>query len=177
MDGGKAHFRCLYRRPGSDLARGIYCSVTAVLAICGAATEAISAALECARAGDAAGLPLHLGLHAGDVIRERGDVYGEAVNVAARISGAAAPGEVLVSDVVRVLARTSAGVRFVDRGGHELRGGHRGAPALPARSHVVRCFRKGQRAGRRAGQSAGRGAGQFALSNPLSAYLMLTFSV
>ena len=93
-----------------------------VLAIFGAATEAISAALECARAGDAAGLLLHLGLHAGDVIRERGNVYGGAVNVAARISAAAAPGEVLVSDVVRVLARTSAGVTFVDRGSHELRG-------------------------------------------------------
>jgi len=44
------------------------------------------------------------------------------VNVAARISAAAAPGEVLVSDVVRVLARTSAGVTFVDRGSHELNG-------------------------------------------------------
>jgi class 3 adenylate cyclase/pimeloyl-ACP methyl ester carboxylesterase len=93
-----------------------------VLAIFGAATDAISAALECARAGDAAGLPLHLGLHAGDVIRERGNVYGGAVNVAARISAAAAPGEVLVSDVVRALARTSAGVTFVDRGSHELKG-------------------------------------------------------
>src|SRR5438093_6775854 len=40
------------------------------------------------------GLPLHLGLHAGDVIREDNDVYGGAVNIASRISGLSAPGEV-----------------------------------------------------------------------------------
>ena len=31
-------------------------------------------------------------------------------------------GEILVSDIVRGLARTSAGVRFEDRGEHELKG-------------------------------------------------------
>ena len=45
-----------------------------------------------------------------------------AVNIAARIAGASAPGEVLVSDTVRGLARTSAGVSFEDRGEHELKG-------------------------------------------------------
>jgi class 3 adenylate cyclase len=44
------------------------------------------------------------------------------VNIASRISGLSAPGEVLVSDIVRGLARTSAGVRFDDRGEHELKG-------------------------------------------------------
>ena len=78
--------------------------------------QAIEAALACGLAGDDAGLPLHLGLHAGDVIREENNVYGGAVNIASRISGLSAPGEVLVSDVVRTLARTSAGVRFEDRG-------------------------------------------------------------
>jgi class 3 adenylate cyclase len=32
------------------------------------------------------------------------------------------PGELLVSDTVRSLARTSAGVRFEDRGERELKG-------------------------------------------------------
>jgi adenylate cyclase len=49
-------------------------------------------------------------------------VFGGAVNVAARISGLSAPGEVLVSQTVRDLARTSAGVRFDDRGEQELKG-------------------------------------------------------
>jgi len=93
-----------------------------VLAVFTSARQAIDAALRCGSAGDEAGLPLHLGIHAGDVIREENSVYGGAVNIAARIASAAAPGEVLVSDTVRSLARTSAGVSFEDRGEHELKG-------------------------------------------------------
>src|SRR6266516_5184583 len=98
-----------------------------VLAVFTSAREAIEAARRCGKAGDDAGLPLHLGLHAGDVSREkdpdgRDNVYGGSVNIAARISGLSAPGEVLVSDVVRTLARTSAGVRFEDRGEPALKG-------------------------------------------------------
>jgi class 3 adenylate cyclase len=98
-----------------------------VLAVFTSARQAIEAALACARSGDEAGLPLHLGLHAGDVMREkdpdgRHNVYGGAVNIASRISGLSAAGEVLVSDTVRSLARTSAGVRFEDRGEQALKG-------------------------------------------------------
>jgi len=93
-----------------------------VLAVFTSARQAIEAALACREAGDDAGLPLHLGLHAGDVIREDNNVYGGAVNVASRISGLSAAGEVLVSDTVRSLARTSAGVRFEDRGEQSLKG-------------------------------------------------------
>jgi class 3 adenylate cyclase len=93
-----------------------------VLAVFASARQAIEAALACGRAGDDAGLPLHLGLHAGDVIREDNNVYGGAVNIASRISELSAPGEVLVSDIVRGLARTSAGVRFEDRGERRLKG-------------------------------------------------------
>ena len=53
---------------------------------------------------------------------DRDNVYGGAVNIAARISGLSAPGEVLVSDIVRGLARTSAGVGFEDRGEQALKG-------------------------------------------------------
>ena len=44
------------------------------------------------------------------------------MNIASRISGLAEPGEVLVFDIVRGLARTSAGVAFEDRGEHALKG-------------------------------------------------------
>ena len=98
-----------------------------VLAVFTSARQAIEAARRCAKTGDDAGLPLHLGLHAGDVSREkdpdgRDNVYGGAVNIAARISGLSAAGEVLVSETVRSLARTSAGVRFEDRGEQPLKG-------------------------------------------------------
>jgi class 3 adenylate cyclase len=93
-----------------------------VLATFPAASQAIDAALRCAASGGEFGLQLHLGLHAGDVIREANNVFGGAVNIASRISGLSAPDELLVSATVRELARTSAGVEFDDRGEHALKG-------------------------------------------------------
>jgi class 3 adenylate cyclase len=93
-----------------------------VLAVFTSARQAIECALRCNAASEPVGLRLHLGIHAGDVIREGNNVYGGAVNIAARIAGASAPGEVLVADTVRGLARTSAGVAFDDRGEQTLKG-------------------------------------------------------
>ena len=93
-----------------------------VLAVFTSARQAIECALRCNTASEPAGLQLHLGIHAGDVIREGNNVYGGAVNIAARIAGVSAPGDVLVSDTVRGLARTSAGVAFDDRGEQTLKG-------------------------------------------------------
>ena len=48
-----------------------------------------------------AGLPpAHVGLHAGPVIFQEGDYYGQTVNVASRIADYARPGEVIVSQEV-----------------------------------------------------------------------------
>jgi class 3 adenylate cyclase len=93
-----------------------------VLAQFASARSAIRAAVRCVEAGNECSMRLHLGVHAGDVIREEHNVWGGAVNIAARICALAEPGEVLVSDVVRALARTSASVTFDDRGEVELRG-------------------------------------------------------
>jgi class 3 adenylate cyclase/pimeloyl-ACP methyl ester carboxylesterase len=93
-----------------------------VLATFGAAREAIACAQACHDAANGAGLVLHVGIHAGDVIREDGDIHGGAVNIASRIADASAAGETLVSGTVRDLARTSAGVAFEDRGERELKG-------------------------------------------------------
>ena len=76
---------------------------------------------------------LHVGVHAGDVIREGDNVYGGAVNIASRISALSAAGEILVSDTVRSLARTSVEYPFDDRGEHALKG-----IADPVRLYAVR---------------------------------------
>jgi class 3 adenylate cyclase len=93
-----------------------------VLATFGAAREAIACAASCHAAAEVAGLSLHVGIHAGDVIRESNNVYGGAVNIAARVASEAAAGQTLVSATVRELARTSAGVSFEDGGERELKG-------------------------------------------------------
>jgi len=93
-----------------------------VLATFPSAAQAIDGARRCLALSAASELGLHIGLHAGDVIREDNNVYGGAVNIASRVCGLSAPGEILVSDVVRGMARTSAGVEFEDRGEQEMKG-------------------------------------------------------
>jgi len=93
-----------------------------VLAVFTSAKNAINAAMRFAGAAESVGLGLHVGIHAGDVIEEDGNVFGGAVNIAARVAAESAAGEVLVSQTVRDLARTSAGVEFEDAGERKLKG-------------------------------------------------------
>jgi class 3 adenylate cyclase len=93
-----------------------------VMASFASARNAIAAARRCLEISAESELALHIGLHAGDVIEDQGNVYGGTVNIAARICALSEPGEVLVSDVVRGMARSSAGVDFADRGEHEMKG-------------------------------------------------------
>jgi class 3 adenylate cyclase len=93
-----------------------------VMGVFTSARHAIAGAQRCLATADGTGLALHLGLHAGDVIREDDNVYGGAVNIASRICGLCEPGEILVSQTVRDLARTSAGATFDDRGEHAFKG-------------------------------------------------------
>jgi class 3 adenylate cyclase len=93
-----------------------------ILATFSAASQAIGAAVESQIRANEFDLPLHTGLHAGDVIHEEQNIFGGAVNIASRICGLSAPGEILVTDIVRGLARTSSAVKFEDRGMQELKG-------------------------------------------------------
>jgi len=63
----------------------------------------------------------------------RGGVFGGAVNLASRIGGLSAPGEILVSDAVRGMERSSAGVQFEDRGEQAMKG-----VGVPVRVYAVR---------------------------------------
>jgi len=93
-----------------------------VLATFPSAAQAIDGARRCLALSTASELGLHIGLHAGDVIREDSNVFGGAVNIAARICALSEPGQILVSDVVRGMARSSAGVAFEDRGEQAMKG-------------------------------------------------------
>jgi class 3 adenylate cyclase/tetratricopeptide (TPR) repeat protein len=93
-----------------------------VLAVFSSGTKAIECAIRAHDCARDAGFRLHVGIHAGDVLRTETGVHGGAVNIAARVCDAAPPGETLVSDTVRSLARTSASVQFVDRGLHQFKG-------------------------------------------------------
>jgi adenylate cyclase len=82
----------------------------------------VVAALEMVAGVSEAGLPpAHVGLHAGPVIFQEGDYYGQTVNVASRIADYARPGEVLVTQEV-VEASGAVEVAFRDIGPVELKG-------------------------------------------------------
>jgi class 3 adenylate cyclase len=67
------------------------------------------------------GIEVRAGLHTGEVELRGEDVTGIGVNIAARVMDAAGPGEVVVSSTVKDLVAGS-GLRFADRGTHDLRG-------------------------------------------------------
>jgi class 3 adenylate cyclase len=88
-----------------------------------------SRALECAMAIQRAladawqeeALRVRIGLNAGEPIEEDADLFGSAVNKAARVASAAAGGQILVTNVVKELAEGKR-FTFVDRGETSLRG-------------------------------------------------------
>jgi len=91
------------------------------------ATRALECAIVMQRAfaerNESAGEPIRvrIGLNAGEPIAEAEDLFGTAVNLAARIAAQAAGGEILASDVVRQLV-AGKGFLFADRGEVALRG-------------------------------------------------------
>jgi class 3 adenylate cyclase/pimeloyl-ACP methyl ester carboxylesterase len=66
-------------------------------------------------------LQVRIGLNAGEPVAEDGDLFGTAVNVAARIADQAQGGEILASNVVRELT-AGKGFGFSDGGERALRG-------------------------------------------------------
>jgi class 3 adenylate cyclase len=66
-------------------------------------------------------IKVRIGLNAGEPIAEEEDLFGTAVNLAARVAGKASGGEIFASDVVRQLV-VGKGFLFSDRGETELRG-------------------------------------------------------
>lgn len=86
-----------------------------------------------------------VGLHAGEVIASNGDIFGEGVNIAARLEGIAGVGEIYVSETVASQAEGSC--RFVDLGQRRLKN----------ISRPVRVFRAADPADERAGSGATAG--------------------
>lgn len=81
----------------------------------------VRSALAFGAAAKQIGLPLRAGLHTGEVEMRGRDIGGIAVHAAARVMGQCGPGEVLVSRVVTDLV-AGAGLKFSERGSHELKG-------------------------------------------------------
>ena len=65
---------------------------------------------------------VRIGINTGEVVIEGDDVYGQAVNAAARIASRAKGGEILISEIVRQLVGSGPEFVFADRGRCRLKG-------------------------------------------------------
>jgi adenylate cyclase len=100
-----------------------------ILAVFPSVAEAMEAAVELQQSAAARAakvspdrkMVLRIGIHVGDVLSTADNVFGDGVNVAARVQALAEPGGILVSRVVRdhLLGKTT--VAFVDKGEHKLK--------------------------------------------------------
>jgi len=100
-----------------------------VLATFPSAADAIAAAIAVQRRLDGLRVSapdgawaMRVGVSAGDVTVEAGDVFGTPVVEAARLCAAAATGEILATDMVQVMARGRAGDVFASRSELNLKG-------------------------------------------------------
>lgn len=64
---------------------------------------------------------LRIGINLGDVIVEGEDLFGDGVNVAARLEAMAEPGEVCISDDAHRQVRDKLDIAFEDTGEHQLK--------------------------------------------------------
>ena len=139
LDAARAVFRTQIE---SNQGRVIDMAGDSVLAVFEIATGAVSAALAIQQElnASASSVPedrrmrFRIGVHLGDVIEKAdGTVYGDGVNIAARLEGLAEPGGITISDSVRNAVRGKVDADFEDQGEQQVKN-----ISHPVRAFVVR---------------------------------------
>jgi adenylate cyclase len=139
LDAARAVFR---KQIESSQSRVIDMAGDSVLAVFETATGAVSAALSIQNEINSSGqgqeqgrrMRFRIGVHLGDVIEKAdGTIYGDGVNIAARLEGLAEPGGITISDAVRGAVRGKVVAGFVDQGEQQVKN-----IAHPVRAFAVR---------------------------------------
>jgi len=86
-------------------------------------------------------IDFRIGINVGDIIIDEGDVYGDGVNIAARLEGIADRGGICISDDTFRQVRDKIDVAFEDAGEHQLKNIER-----PVRVYRVQLGKTAQRA-------------------------------
>ncbi len=137
LDAARAVFRAQIE---SNQGRVIDMAGDSVLAVFETATGAVSAALSIQEEIDLSTgkgpeerrMRFRIGVHLGDLIEKAdGTIYGDGVNIAARLEGLAEPGGITVSDAVHGAVRGKVSAGFVDQGEQHVKN----------ITHPVRAFR------------------------------------
>jgi class 3 adenylate cyclase/pimeloyl-ACP methyl ester carboxylesterase len=127
LDAARGIFRSLIE---SNQGRVIDMAGDSVLAVFETAYGAIATAIAAqeslasisSKQIDEHGMRFRIGVHLGDVIEKPdGTVYGDGVNVAARLQSLAEPGGIMASDLVYGVVRGKVDVAFADAGAYEVK--------------------------------------------------------
>jgi len=127
LDAARAVFR---RQIEASQGRVIDMAGDSVLAVFETATGAVSAALSIQKEISLSGqenpedrrMRFRIGVHLGDVIEKAdGTIYGDGVNIAARLEGLAEPGGITVSESIRTAVKGKVGANFDDQGEQKVK--------------------------------------------------------
>ena len=127
LDAARAVFR---KQIEAAQGRVIDMAGDSVLAVFETAAGAVSAALGVQKELNASSrtvpeerlMRFRIGVHLGDVIEKAdGTVYGDGVNIAARLEGLAAPGGITISESVQVAVRSRIAAAFEDLGEQQVK--------------------------------------------------------
>ncbi len=127
LDAARAAFK---KQIESNQGRVIDMAGDSVLAVFETAIGAVSAALAVQKAlctvtneqPEHRRMCFRIGVHLGDVMEKAdGTVYGDGVNIAARLQGLAEPGGITVSESVRTAVRTKVAADFEDQGEQQVK--------------------------------------------------------
>src|SRR5215203_6012546 len=78
-------------------------------------------------------ITFRIGLHVGEVVVSGGDMFGDAVNVAARMQALARPGSVCLSEVAHLFVQHSVSTQFEDLGLQQVKNIN-----VPIRAYLAR---------------------------------------
>ncbi len=78
-------------------------------------------------------IEFRIGMHVGDIVIEDGDIFGDGVNIAARLEGIADPGAICISDDAYRQVRGKLDAAFEDMGDRQLKN-----IASPVRVYAIR---------------------------------------
>ncbi len=127
LDAARAVFRAHIQ---THQGRVIDMAGDSVLAVFDTASGAVTAALEAQRQLEALAarvpaerrLRFRIGVHLGDVIEKAdGTIYGDGVNIAARLQGLAEPGGITVSESIRSAVKGKVAAAFEDQGQQQVK--------------------------------------------------------
>ena len=160
----KGHLRTLVNsKIAEHRGRMVKSTGDGMLAEFGSVVDAVRCAVEIQRgmAERNTGVPqnkrieFRMGINVGDIIIDGDDIFGDGVNVAARLEGLAQPGDICVSSRVQEDARGKLDVTFEDAGEQQLKNIERpvrslqGAPWWCSRNDAAGLIAPGQAVNRR----------------------------